>query len=436
MAQRGFVQARFACHHQQGNFGRVAGVLPAPAFEGQRGIVAQGAGNQGFTQGRAGLAAAQDANRYIAVSVNRDNRAAGPQFGHGHRVFGQRAGLVGADHRGAAQGFHGRQVADDGAALGHAADADGQGNAHGSRQALRDGADGQRHGRDQHGRHRFATPDPDDEGQRSQAKNHPEQQSGKFAHLLRQRRGDFGCAGDQAGNAAGFGGVRRGDDQAVALAGNHAGAGIGHVAAVGKLGVVRQLGVVLVDRCRFAGQRRLNGAQSFAGNDAQVGRYLVAGAEPDHIARYQMHRVHAPPPAGAKHRDIGCHRARQCCQRGFGLAFLQVADDRVHDDHAENDRGVDPFAKNRSGDSGADQYQHQGFLELPQETAQRAAPGLFAQAVRAVAQQACRGFFFSETLTRIHAVPGQGFIRSKAVPGRVGRCCAWRRWCRHGPIVF
>jgi len=45
-------------------------------------------------------------------------------------------------------------------------------------------------------------------------------EAGEFAHLFGQRRGDFRRPGDQARDAPGFGGVGRGDDQAVALAGD------------------------------------------------------------------------------------------------------------------------------------------------------------------------------------------------------------------------
>jgi hypothetical protein len=93
---------------------------------------------------------------------------------------------------------------------------------------------------------------------------------------------------------------------------------------------------MLVDRRRLAGQRGLDGAHLACGNDARIGRDLVARGEPDHVARHQVHRVHAPPPTVADHGHLGRQCARQGGQRCFGLAFLQVADHRVDDHHAED----------------------------------------------------------------------------------------------------
>lgn len=45
----------------------------------------------------------------------------GAHLGHTHLVGGECAGLVGADDRGAAQGFHRGQASDNGVLLGHTA---------------------------------------------------------------------------------------------------------------------------------------------------------------------------------------------------------------------------------------------------------------------------------------------------------------------------
>ncbi len=49
-----------------------------------------------------------------------------------------------------AQGLHGRELADDGPAGGHARDAHGQDDGHGGGQAFGDGAHGQGHGGHEH----------------------------------------------------------------------------------------------------------------------------------------------------------------------------------------------------------------------------------------------------------------------------------------------
>mmetsp|Transcript_86732 Transcript_86732/g.250308 ORF Transcript_86732/g.250308 Transcript_86732/m.250308 type:complete len:378 (-) Transcript_86732:474-1607(-) len=63
-----------------------------------------------------------------------------------HLVRGKRAGLVGADHRGAPQGLDRWQLPDDGVALGHFSRAQGKARGNHRRQALRNGRDSQGHG--------------------------------------------------------------------------------------------------------------------------------------------------------------------------------------------------------------------------------------------------------------------------------------------------
>ena len=192
---------------------------------------------------------------------------------------------------------------------------------------------------------------------------------------------------------------------------------------------------MLVDGGGLAGKLGFDGAQLLAKDDAQIGRHLVAGGEPDHIAGYQMHRIHAPPVASPQHGDLGRQGARQCRQRGLGLAFLQVADHRVDYHHAENYRAVDPFPQAGSDDAGTDQHQHQWFRQLAQEARQRAAPGRFAQAVGTMVQESLRGFVFRKTLLRVDTVVGQSVGHGQGMPWRIGGLCRRRLWCGHGPIM-
>ena len=106
---------------------------------------------------------------------------------HGHLVSRERAGLVRADHRGAAERFDGGQLADDGAAPGHARHADGQRDGDGSGQALRDRAHRQRDGGGENvvaGVRRGPTRGPRPPGQ---AEDQDQQFLSKGADLARQR---------------------------------------------------------------------------------------------------------------------------------------------------------------------------------------------------------------------------------------------------------
>ena len=65
---------------------------------------------------------------------------------HGHAIGGEGAGLVGANHRRTAQGFHGGQHSHNGVFLGHFHGAKGQTGGHHSGQAFGDGGHGQSDG--------------------------------------------------------------------------------------------------------------------------------------------------------------------------------------------------------------------------------------------------------------------------------------------------
>ena len=80
-----------------------------------------------------------------------------PKLAHGHHARGQRAGLVGADDRRAAQRLDRRQPANENVARRHPLDADRQRDGDDRRQALGHGGDRQRHRRDEHLQRRPAT---------------------------------------------------------------------------------------------------------------------------------------------------------------------------------------------------------------------------------------------------------------------------------------
>ena len=107
-----------------------------------------------------------------------------------------------------------------------------------------------------------------------------------------------------------------------------------------------------------------------------------------------MHGVHASPAAPAQHGDLGCNGSRKSRQSGLGLAFLQVADHRIDHHDTEDDGAVDPFAQGRGDDPGTDQNQYQRLFQLAQEARQRAASGVFAELVGAMAPQSRRRLLF------------------------------------------
>ena len=108
----------------------------------QAGVVAEGGGidqfliDLGVTLGRL-----RDRGALAGCKVPVDG-----DVGDRHLVQGQGACLVAADNRGAAQGFHRGQLADQGIFLGHTLHAQRHNDGGGGGQALRDDGDGQRDG--------------------------------------------------------------------------------------------------------------------------------------------------------------------------------------------------------------------------------------------------------------------------------------------------
>ena len=108
---------------------------------------------------------------------------------------------------------------------------------------------------------------------------------------------------------------------------------------------------VLLDRHRLAGQRRLV--------DAQVARRAGGAGRPAPCRRPGEHEVAGDDLggrqpqllAGAHDRGLGRHRAAQRLDGGDRLGLLEVADDGVQQDDAEDDAGVDPLLEKQGDDA-------------------------------------------------------------------------------------
>ena len=148
--------------------------------------------------------------RDVAAAADLDQRAGREDRAYRHLVAGQRAGLVGADHRRGAERLDGRQLAHDGVGRRHAPHADAQSHGHDRRQRLGDGGDRQRHGEQEE-----AEDDVEGEGGRTEQPggehdgadaehDDAEALAGAVEFLLQRRRlllGGF----EQARDAADFG---------------------------------------------------------------------------------------------------------------------------------------------------------------------------------------------------------------------------------------
>ena len=151
-----------------------------------------------------------------------------------HSVLRQRAGFVGHDRAATAQRFNGGQVPNDGVALGHAANADGQRDRHHDRQTFGDRRDGERDGKQEHVGGAAAHRDPDSERDRGDHQDDASDPFGQAIHaLLQRRRHVFGTA-NLFSNLTEFSIFARSDHDPSAAARCYRSTQEGHIGLIGR----------------------------------------------------------------------------------------------------------------------------------------------------------------------------------------------------------
>ncbi|MCY1505420.1 hypothetical protein D9M68_396360 [compost metagenome] len=435
-------QAGLGAEHQQRALGGVAFDAPLAVVLAQQRVVAQHAGADRQLQG--GLRAqlhrlavdAEAALGAVADAFHLVHPAGADHALHGHLVAGQGAGLVRADHRHRAQGFHRRQAPDDGLLAGHALHAEGQGHGHDRRQPLGDGRGHQRHHHHEHFRRRFAAPQgAEQEHHEGQAENDQRQGAAEAVDLAQQRGGQLVHAAQHLVDPAQLGRGAGGHHQSAGLAEHHQGAGVGHAVAVAEGRVERHRVGALFHRQGFPGERRLVDAQFLAGQQAQVGRHPVAGCQQHQVAGHQVGGAQLLAPALADHRGAGGQHAADGVQRRFGPAFLDETDHRVDQHGAEQHAGVDPLAERGGDQRGGEHHVEQDVVELQQQAQQRAAAAGRRQAVLAVLLAAAQHLGLVEACGAAAQLVLH-LLRGKAVPGRRGAAAwAWDAALGHGLLL-
>ncbi|MNM73125.1 hypothetical protein D3C81_848430 [compost metagenome] len=367
--------AGLAAEHQQGTFGGIALDLPLPVIvEAHARVVAQHTGANRQLQGRGlgdvdGLPIGADvAQRRVADAADIEYLAGADHSLHGHFVAGQGPGLVRADHRHRAEGFHRRQTADDRLPLRHALHAEGEGDGHERRQAL---GDRRGHQGDHHHEHvlrRFAAPEgAEQEGHGADGEDGDGQHAPEAVDLLQQRSGRLVDAAEHAVDLAQFGIGPGAHHHPAGLPVDHQGAGVGHAVAVAERRVEGDRLGGLLHRQRFAGQGGFLDAQFLHRQQAQIRRHPVAGGEQDEVAGHQFAGVDLLALAVADHRGDWRKHPADGLQRRFGLAFLDETDDRVDQYRGEQHAGVHPVAEH-GGDHGCGHHHvEQDVVELQQQ---------------------------------------------------------------------
>ncbi len=375
--------ATLARRCEQGDVDRIADAFPAVAVGDEPCLVGQGGGAQ--EQGRfvapIGAVRTVDASAFPAAGPQRKGGAVGQaDFRRGQLVEGQRAGLVGGDHRARAERLDRRHAPHDDVDAGHAPHADRQDDGDGDGQALGDGADRQadRHEEEVARRHLAEQPDGEEEehGDADRHRDHPRE----ALESLHQRRPRRRLGADLAGDPADLGRRTGGRHDTPATSTRDRGPGEG---AGGPRGIEpsRAAGMLGHGR-RFAGEKGFVAAQILRRDEHEVRRHADTGFEEDEIAGHDLAGVYLDGRAVAQHRRL---RRLQLAQRRRGAAgriLLHRPDDAVGEKHGRDERRVLDVAEEDGNQRRGEQEINQRAEELLQEQDEKRRARHFGQRVR------------------------------------------------------
>ena len=349
-----------------------------------------------------------------------------------HFVLRQRPGLVGADHRRAAERLDDWQAADEGVALDHPPYADGERDRHNGGQRLRHDGDSQCDTEHEHLERRQAASEADHNDECDHDEGGLCQCPTQAVEVLLE-----GCSAGfhrlhHSCDTAELGGHAGGDHDRVAAAVDDERPRVRHVLAVAE----RQTRVVergrgLVGSSGFPGQRRLVNGQIDGVDDACISRDTVACAQHHDVSGHEIARRNGRFFAVAQHvRRRGGHSSQRF-QRLACAVFLDEAEEhREQHDDGDDDR-LERVAEETGDDRGAEENHDQRVLELREEGMPRGLRAQRLQFVRAV---------YSETLDRdgggqpggMGREPRRYSIDRQRMPGGSGvQCLLDRSLLRH-----
>ena len=386
---------------QQGRFGGIADRARRLAgfLEDQMGVVAERGGQKqrgdliGIDVVRQGGGGFRAGEGYLAME-----RA---QAGHGHAVFRQRAGLVGADDGDGTEGFDGRQLADQRMALEHPAAAQRQRGGDDGRQAFWHHGDEQADGGQQHVAERLAAEQTDREQGQRRAQSGDGEVPAHLRQLALKRGAAFRHALDHAGDLTQFRAHAGSHHDAAAPALGDEGAHVREIRAVAQRQVRggQRLGL-FPDRFRFAGERGFHCAELDGVEQAQVGGHDVAGFKPDDVAGHQLPRGEFLQFAVAADAHA---RAGQLLEGGHGLLGAVFLDETQHaeqHDDGQNGDGLGDVAEEQGQNRCADENEDHGLDELGEEHPPSGPGNGFPQFVGAVDGAPGAGFGGGEPVGR------------------------------------
>ncbi len=349
----------------------------------------------------------ESALRSVAHAGHIEQAAGGQHAPYRHLVAGERARLVRADHRDRPKRLHRRQPADDGVPGGHALDADGKRDSHHRGQAFGDRGDGEAD--HDHERVRpgvVAHINRERKDGRTDSQDQHGEQSREAVHLPYERRGKLFDRAHEGADAAELAVRSRGDGDARCRSVGDERSGEGHGGPVRERGIRWDRVDALIDGERLASQCGLIDAEVACAYQTQIRRNPCAGLQQDEIARYDIFGGDVQTLAIAYDRRMRVDHPANGFERALRPPFLDETDNRVENDHRDDDRRIHQIADRRGQYGGGNKHVDQKIVELQQE-AHEGAPLLhLGEAVRAVMLPARYGFACAQTVLKIDTLRG------------------------------
>ncbi len=310
-------------------------------------------------------------------------------------VGGQRPRLVGAEDVDVGERLHGVGLLDQHPLAQHADGAEGVGEGDREHEAVGDeGDDDGRHAHALDERQVLAdaaAPDEDGEGEHDD-----EQRADDEVDLALQGRQLAAVAGRLGGELVG----EALEPDLLGLV----------VAAAGGAEAAREQGVAvgLEDEVGLTGEERLVDLEPALAAHAPVDDYLVAGAQAEQVADHDLRGVDLALGAVAHDRRLGARQDRDAVDGALGADLLKEADERVGQDHADGDEGVEVAAEDDEEDPEAEVEVVDEVEDVGADDLLVGAAGVHLDVVALAGGAAARRFGVAETARRGAAGPRSG----------------------------
>ena len=338
-------------------------------------------------------------HRVMKVSLFSGNDLpAGIELLHRHLVLRQCAGLIGTNHRYAAQAFHCLELADDGVFPGHLLCAEGKHNGHNGGKCLRNGRYRQRHGKEERIHHVFMAQKYADGKQHcTDDQNTNGQLPAELIQAHLQRGFLLLGALEQSGNLAHLRIHPGTSNQELCTAIGDKAAGKHHVLPVAQRSVTRDLSQFLFHRQALACQGAFRTLKAGTPQQAPVGAYGISRLQHHHITRHHIPARYLKHTAIPNYLGSGGGHLLETVQRSGGLHRLHGSQNRVHGNDRQNDNRALHISQHRRHRRRQNQNDYQKIRKLFQKNPENTFLFPRLQFIGAILTQALRRLFRSQS---------------------------------------